>query len=194
MQAHFPAGTDESPELCPQSLLPWRWFCLGLVERQRHELGATFPPPVLCGTLTCKPVAVGCAQDCTLEAEGCEEEMGVRASHWLYFKTAKILSLWELIHHFSQGISPAGCKSMGSPLEKGSHPILSPQIEVLGKVLLLTLAAASSTPTELYANSNRFPPLVPNWPHVGFFFLPVTTYCKVSGVPGVTPFAQRRIW
>lgn len=58
---------------------------------------------------------------------------------------------------------------MGSLPEKGSHPILSTQTEVLGKVLLPSLAAASSTPTELYANSSRFPPLVPNWPHVGFF-------------------------
>lgn len=76
----------------------------------------------------------------------------------------------ELICHFSQGISPAGCKSVGSLLEKGSRSMLLPQIEVLGKVLLLPLAAASSTPTEFYVNrNNRFPPLVPNWPHVGFF-------------------------
>lgn len=83
---------------------------------------------------------------------------------------------------------------MGSLLEEGSHPILSPQIGVLGKVLLLTLAAARSTPTELCAKRNRFPPLVPNWPHVEVFFLLLTGYYKVSGVSAVTPFAQRKIW
>lgn len=169
VQARFLGGTDESPELCPQSLLPWRWFCLGLVERKKTRAGRDVFSPHL-QACSCRPVAVGWVQDCLLEAEGWEEEMEVRNHTGCLLKLQRFSPSRELICHFSQGISPAGCKSVGSLLEKGSRSMLLPQIEVLGKVLLLPLAAASSTPTEFYVNrNNRFPPLVPNWPHVGVF-------------------------
>lgn len=58
VQAHFPGGTDYFPELCPQSLLTWRWyrFWLGLVESQRHmSREQRFLPGAVWDCLTCKP-------------------------------------------------------------------------------------------------------------------------------------------
>lgn len=52
------------------------------------------------------PVAVGCAQDCMLETEGCEEEMEVRNHIGCVFKLQSFLPSGELIHHFSQGTNP----------------------------------------------------------------------------------------
>ena len=147
------------------------------MSREQHFL----PSPVRDASPAANRSAAGCVQDCILEAKVYEEEMEVRTSHYLYFKTGMIPSHWRT--HPSFPTVHASIQQVASPWahclrEKFTlyyrqvQPEPLKSLKALEKVLLLSMAVASSTPTEqwwLYVSRNsKFPPSVPNRAHGGF--------------------------